>query len=964
MVATVLGIAGAYPVKRRIEFDRQNNKLLLVADSSGFRTVSRALGVDDDTLLKDLSSSGLSAVAVRPTSAAQLLAEGHLVLAPGSRPGHTRLQVPFPDPYSIASTCSTLFPGTVLKGNILEIPSSGALFQGTALFFDHEWIRRIRRSGMDVIYRLPNSPWAGSPYIGSLVQAIPTGATVIFDNKSVLGWPGNIDLVASFFSARDIRIGMVEFSGQKGVHQLLSKGNLRSIAIHSIPPKEMSRLDHRRLMPRWLRAADERNIRMLYVQPIPPQQMAVSNSRGRDLYRTNLAYLGELKDAMTAAGYELDEPLAARQFLEVNVTSRAGATSRTLATLSAACLVAAVLGMLEFLPGLMLPFLMLPITILLFFSVKLAALAAAVAAPAISAMLFQFRTRQGAGFFRISFELVLLFAINLLGGSLIFELLSHPDFVLHRAGFSGVKLVYLAPLVLVCLDVIRRQRIPILSTRPTFLDLCLLAVIAAGGMIYVMRSGNFSIIPASSAEHQLRDSLEQKLPARPRTKEVLIGYPALILLAFLGPGRNWRIRLLLTGAGAIAPVSIANAFCHLHTPFLATVLREATGLAGGLLVLLLLIPFRRGFSLLSAAPCASISGYFGYGNCGDELILRNQVSTLKEACGDEATVLLFNRRVDPALEKSLGIRTANRWSPIQLLAGMVLSPVHVSSGGGVFQDSTGWRTVPYYLLYPAISRLSGAPYLGFVGQSYGSISRSVFRKLVAWYASRANLVQPRDTASAKNLRRWGLSGTSDGTGLQSTMEVGTDLLFWDTPAIPPMRQEASSIGLNIRPVPSLARSNVVKLVEGVRQVAASRSLKVRFLAFHSELDRPFLKGLAEENEIVDVGPDDLAQVFPDLKALVGMRYHAMLLAACAGTPLLAVSYDGKTDHFLAESGHPHNLDRSSIDAATVQKTLEAVLEGSSVDRLRSWTEREACRGREARQAFIKSIRDRHSRGNS
>src|SRR5205823_12796035 len=85
-------------------------------------------------------------------------------------------------------------------------------------------------------------------------------------------------------------------------------------------------------------------------------------------------------------------------------------------------------------------------------------------------------------------------------------------------------------------------------------------------------------------EMSLRNMLDRYL-VRPRTKEFLIGHPALLAALLLGATRAGRgVRLSLALIGSIGQVSMVNSFCHLHTPLLMTVTRVFNGLWLGVLI--------------------------------------------------------------------------------------------------------------------------------------------------------------------------------------------------------------------------------------------------------------------------------------------------------------------------------------------------------------------------------------------
>ena len=83
----------------------------------------------------------------------------------------------------------------------------------------------------------------------------------------------------------------------------------------------------------------------------------------------------------------------------------------------------------------------------------------------------------------------------------------------------------------------------------------------------------------------MRQTLEQLLVARPRTREVFIGYPSVLLYAFAVKMGLWtRYRELLRIGVVLGFSSVVNSFCHYHTPLLFILLRELHGLWVGVLL--------------------------------------------------------------------------------------------------------------------------------------------------------------------------------------------------------------------------------------------------------------------------------------------------------------------------------------------------------------------------------------------
>ncbi|MHB8945468.1 MAG: DUF5693 family protein, partial [Bacillota bacterium] len=225
-------------------------------------------------------------------------------------------------------------------------------------------------------------------------------------------------------------------------------------------------------------------------------------------------------------------------------------------------------------------------------------------------------------------SLVTATAISLIGAFFIASLLSDIRYLLEFDYFRGVKLVHIVPMALLALIYAayygaggdggerRREqtaeRAPdvdgpphdvvveaarFLRTKVRVVHVALLLLAAIAGYIYIGRTGNTSGLAVSSLELNVRAGLERLLVARPRTKEFLIGHPALILGAWSVLRGYPALAFPLVLAGSIGQVSAVNSFQHLRTPFALSLLRGVNGLvlgaAIGLVALIIIDPIAR-----------------------------------------------------------------------------------------------------------------------------------------------------------------------------------------------------------------------------------------------------------------------------------------------------------------------------------------------------------------------------------
>ena len=151
--------------------------------------------------------------------------------------------------------------------------------------------------------------------------------------------------------------------------------------------------------------------------------------------------------------------------------------------------------------------------------------------------------------------------------------------------FAGVKLLLLLPplvaLALYLLTPLWGARVAdpaAAAAAPVRLyGLVLGLAIVGGAYVLQARSGNQSEIVPSSFELAVRSHLTSILSVRPRFKEFLIGFPALMLVPALVAADRRRIGWLLVLAIGMGLGDVIDTFSHLHTPLAISLLRIVNG---------------------------------------------------------------------------------------------------------------------------------------------------------------------------------------------------------------------------------------------------------------------------------------------------------------------------------------------------------------------------------------------------
>ena len=184
--------------------------------------------------------------------------------------------------------------------------------------------------------------------------------------------------------------------------------------------------------------------------------------------------------------------------------------------------------------------------------------------------------------------------INLLGGYTIVSSLADIRYIMNVELFRGVKLAFLLPLMMFVVNYlvvfsgeegVVKYTAGWLRRSPSYLALALAFVAVLALYYYIGRSGHTGGVTVSSLELRLREVLETIFMARPRFKEILIGYPAVMALVYLYRRYPFKELVLILGLGVMmGSISVVNSFSHVFTAITISASRTLAGLLVGIAI--------------------------------------------------------------------------------------------------------------------------------------------------------------------------------------------------------------------------------------------------------------------------------------------------------------------------------------------------------------------------------------------
>jgi polysaccharide pyruvyl transferase CsaB len=302
-----------------------------------------------------------------------------------------------------------------------------------------------------------------------------------------------------------------------------------------------------------------------------------------------------------------------------------------------------------------------------------------------------------------------------------------------------------------------------------------------------------------------------------------------------------------------------------------------------------------------------VSGYYGFGNLGDEALLSGMLSGLRTR---EVTVL--SQR--PAETRALhGVASTHRLTG---LAAIARHDALISGGGGLLQDRTSARSLRYYLGVIALARRLGKRVIVF-GQSVGPLSPAGERRVAR--ALRGVPVAVRDGPSQRLLGRLGIPAA----------------LVADTALLLPKPVAGPGADAPVLLVPRGGYPEITGALGGLAERLHAEGVPLAGLALHPSEDEGALEQLARHAPLEHLDAATFQQALEHLagaRHVVSARLHGLILAARAGRPYSGVAYDPKVAAFLSESGlriHPATPD----PAALLEDVLHAPFDAAKVSTL-------------------------------
>ena len=323
-----------------------------------------------------------------------------------------------------------------------------------------------------------------------------------------------------------------------------------------------------------------------------------------------------------------------------------------------------------------------------------------------------------------------------------------------------------------------------------------------------------------------------------------------------------------------------------------------------------------------------MSGYYGFGNAGDDAIL-DSIQQAVRAASDQVSVTVLSN--DPELTKrQYGLDAIPRFRVLRVFSALRDGDVLLSGGGSLLQDTTSTRSLLYYLSVIRCAQWLQKPVMLYAN-GIGPVRKRANRRRVKRVVERAALVTLRDHASAMELKQMGITRPAvvtadpvfhlEPAGLERSMEL------LRAAGLPQGKPFAAVSVRDWRDVGDFYR----QLAGLCGHLRRAHGLEVLFLLMQPERDREATQQvralMKEPSYVLDAPttPRELMGALGRARLCLAMRLHTLIFAARMAVPAMGLVYDPKVASYLEELGLPAAGDVAFFDGAEAVRRADALM---------------------------------------
>ena len=325
----------------------------------------------------------------------------------------------------------------------------------------------------------------------------------------------------------------------------------------------------------------------------------------------------------------------------------------------------------------------------------------------------------------------------------------------------------------------------------------------------------------------------------------------------------------------------------------------------------------------------SLSGYYGFNNCGDDALLHAIINDLKEIKPD-IRINVFSANPKKT-RRDYAVDSSFRFNFCTLSKTLKKTKMLINGGGSLIQDATSSRSLSYYTHVLKKAHELGCKIFVYAN-GIGPISDKNVKRAGEALAL-CDGITLREPASLSELERLSidpskaivtadpaitLSGCSEKKVFEILSEMG-------------ISHERKILCVSVRDWAGNDPNLFVSLAKVLDEVCEKQDVDVLFVPMKMPDDLKASRRVASLMKKAyvcekELSYDELIGIISQSYLVVGMRLHTLIFSVGAGVPTVGIIYDPKIDGFLDYVDVKYRADASKFDSTKLSGDITEIFE--------------------------------------
>jgi len=326
-------------------------------------------------------------------------------------------------------------------------------------------------------------------------------------------------------------------------------------------------------------------------------------------------------------------------------------------------------------------------------------------------------------------------------------------------------------------------------------------------------------------------------------------------------------------------------------------------------------------------PDVIISGYYGFGNMGDDSFLQIMIELLKKNDPDLKIAVLSSR--PKATARTYGVMSIYRYRMIKIYRLLKRSRLLISGGGTLLQNETSSRSLLYYTTVLALARRAKTKIMIYAN-GIGPLTGEKAEKKALKALQSAEVVTLREETSLREAR--------EHYGIENALLSADPAVCIEPCGEKRLALLKKRFGIDdsrryfavaVRPF-----ENDPRIMESIARFCRYAEERFRmyplFVPMQSssdiEISEKLYRLCGERGRVVSgVTAQELLGILKDTVFVLGMRLHVLIYAFAVSKPMIAISYDPKVRSFMESVEMPYCIDADKISKKALMETIDSFM---------------------------------------